>query len=146
MSCDITTGANPMRWDCTRQGCFNIHKRPKIERFADCLPGRIAFGDVDGIVEIGGNLLVLEWKERKHLPRGQELLYTRWTAYGPATVILVVGDARDMTVDEIAFVHKGIREPWLDSNLDSLRWMIRDWGQWATAHPVQGRCWEASCN
>lgn len=31
-------GANPMRWDCTTQGCFNLKKRPKVEVFADCLP------------------------------------------------------------------------------------------------------------
>jgi len=137
MSSTNATGANPMRWDCQRQGCFNIHKRPKIEMFADCLPGRIAFSDVDGIVEIKGNLLAMEWKEHKHIPRGQHLLYTRWTANGPATVILVVGDAKDMAVDEVAFVHKGVIGPWRDMDIEGLRQAIRDWGQWALAHPVR---------
>jgi metallo-beta-lactamase family protein len=56
-------GFNPMRWDCAEQGCFNHKKRPKIELFADCLPGRIAFSDIDAIAEINGNLLLLEWKD-----------------------------------------------------------------------------------
>ena len=34
-------GYNPMRWDCERDGCFNVLRRPKIEVFADCFPRRI---------------------------------------------------------------------------------------------------------
>jgi len=129
-------GTNPMLWDCQRRGCFNVHKRPKIEVFAECLPGRIAFSDVDGIVEINGNLLVLEWKNRPHIPTGQRLLYERWTANGPTAVILVVGDARDMTVEEIAYVSGGEIAPWRDMDLAGLKEVIRDWAEWASSHPV----------
>ena len=55
-------GFNPMRWDCDTDGCFNVKRRPKIEMFADCFPRRINFGDVDGLVEIGGRFCLLEWK------------------------------------------------------------------------------------
>lgn len=48
-------GYNPLCGDCARHGCFSLKRRPKIELFADCFPGRISFGAVDGIVEIGGN-------------------------------------------------------------------------------------------
>jgi len=136
MSSVNATGTNPMRWDCAKQGCFNVHKRPKIELFADCLPGRIAFSDVDGIVEIGGNLLALEWKAHRHVPRGQHLLFTRWTKHGPVTVILIIGDAQFMTVDEVAFVHRGVIEPWRDMDIETLRQIIRDWSAWALANPV----------
>ena len=137
MSCDNATGRNPMRWDCKKQGCFNVHKRPKIELFADCLPGRIAFSDVDGVVEICGNLLALEWKEHRRVPRGQHLLFTRWTANGPATVIMIIGDARTMTVEEIAFVHKGVIGPWQDADFEGVRQYIRDWEKWARANPAK---------
>ena len=63
MSAD--NGFNPMRWDCDRWGCFNRVCRPKIEKFADCFPGRINFGDLVAIVEVSGNTLVLEWKSRQ---------------------------------------------------------------------------------
>ena len=39
-------GANPLRWDCAKRGCFNEKKRPKIEVFAECFPGRISFGKI----------------------------------------------------------------------------------------------------
>jgi len=130
-------GANPMRWDCSKQGCFNLHKRPKIEMFADCLPGRIAFSDVDAIVEVGGHLLAIEWKEHRHVPRGQHLLFTRWTKHGPVAVIMVVGDARNMTVEEIALVHKGVIGPWQDMDMAGLRQIVQDWATWAVANPVK---------
>ena len=85
-------GANPLRWDCKRQGCFNAVKRPKIEMFAECLPGRGSFGDVDAIAELAGNLLILEWKSHPNIPTGQRILHEQWTANGPATVFVIVGN------------------------------------------------------
>ena len=61
----LANGYNPLRWDCLRRGCFNLKRRPKIEVFADCFPGRINFGDVDGIVEISGNALLLDGKAKR---------------------------------------------------------------------------------
>jgi hypothetical protein len=127
---------NPMHWDCDRQGCFNVHRRPKIEVFAECLPGRIAFSDVDGIVEINGNLLVLEWKNGRYVPRGQALLYSRWTANSPTVAILVVGDAQHMTVDEVAYVAGGKIGEWQTTDLAGLKALIADWSTWALSHPA----------
>mgnify|MGYP006972377369 CR=1 FL=1 len=100
-------GANPMRWDCTRQGCFNIKKRPKIELLADCLPGRIAFGDVDAIVEVCGHFLLLEWKDHPQLGTGQRILFQRLTLLCPAIVLIVEGDAESMAVRSIRQVSRG---------------------------------------
>jgi hypothetical protein len=105
-------GYNPLRWDCASQGCFNLRRRPKIEIFADCFPGRISFGDVDGIVEVGGNALLLEWKsEERQLPSGQRLLYQRLTRNGPVSVMIVIGDAETMLIDATAIFADGIRHP-----------------------------------
>lgn len=69
-------GFNPMKWDCEERGCFNRKMRPKLEEFAACLPGRIAFTDVDGIVEIGGRFLMLEWKSRPgRIATGQRIMF-----------------------------------------------------------------------
>jgi len=134
MSPGDANGTNPMQWDCERQGCFNLVKRPKIEVFAECLPGRIAFSDVDAIVEINGNLLVLEWKTGRRVPRGQALLYTRWTANSPTVVILVVGDAQYMTVEEIAYVADGTIGVWHAKDLAGLKEIIAEWSTWALTH------------
>lgn len=132
-------GANPLRWDCTVQGCFNQKKRPKIELFADCLPGRIAFTDIDAITEINGNLLVLEWKDHTELTRGQQILFERLTLLCPAAVLVVEGDAEQMTVVSVRTVWRGVASPPEAANMDRLRQEIQAWAQWATANPALQR-------
>lgn len=129
-------GANPMRWDCARQGCFNIKKRPKVELLADCLPGRIAFGDVDAIVEVCGNFLLLEWKDHRQLGTGQRLLFERLTLLCPATVLIVEGDAEAMTVSTIRRVWRGVISPSEDTDLEGLGRRIRAWTEEALATPA----------
>ena len=139
-------GANPMRWDCAKRGCFNIKKRPKIELFADCLPGQIAFGDVDGIVEINGNLVLLEWKDHQRISDGQRILFERMTLLCPATVLVVEGDAESMTVSSIRTVRRGVIPPAEPAGLDELRRRIRAWSQEAMENSALRQAQEASCN
>ena len=133
-------GYNPLRWDCERQGCFNLKRRPKIEVFADCFPGRISFGDVDGIVEVGGNALLLEWKsEERELPTGQRLLYQRLTRCGPVSVMIVVGDAETMLIDATAIFADGVRHPaegFEPADLQLIRHRLTAWSLWAARHPA----------
>lgn len=136
-------GYNPLRWDCERQGCFNLKRRPKIEMFAECFPRRISFGDVDGIVEVGGNALLLEWKsEERELPTGQRLLYQRLTRYGPVSVMIVIGDAESMLIDATALFADGVRHPaqgFEPADLHLIRHRLTAWGLWAARHPAMIR-------
>ena len=127
-------GFNPMRWECDRQGCFNRVKRPKIELFADCLPGRIAFSDVDAVTEVCGNFLVLEFKDHQELGTGQRVLFERLTRLCPVTVLLVEADVATMTVHSIAVVAEGVISPWQPADLDDLRARIQAWSDMAVAH------------
>lgn len=127
-------GRNPMRWECSRQGCFNRVKRPKIEWFADCLPGRIAFSDIDAITEVCGNLLILEFKEHKGLSTGQRVLFERVTRMCPATVLIVEADAQSMTVQSISVVSKGVISPPEPADLNDLRNRIQGWTEMALVH------------
>ena len=129
-------GCNPMRWDCATQGCFNLKKRPKIERFADCLPGRIAFSDIDAIVEIGGNLLLLEWKDHPHVSTGQRVLFERLTRLCPATVLVVEGDAEHMEIVAVTTVWQGAFSAAEQEDLEGLRTRIKQWAGWALQHPA----------
>ena len=124
-------GANPMQWDCARQGCFNAKKRPKIEIFADCLPGRIAMSDVDAIVEVCGNLLLMEWKDHQQISRGQRILFERLTLLCPATVLIVEGDAELMTVSSIRTAWRGVISAPEAIDIGGLRMRIEDWSRWA---------------
>ena len=125
-----------MRWKCDFRGCFNQKKRPKIEVFHDCFPRGINFGDVDMVVEIGGQLLFGEWKpSASPIGRGQRMLHDALVAIG-ATVIVIVGDAETMVISEYtvrsSHLPDGARlvRP---ATLDGLKEQIARWAMWADA-------------
>jgi hypothetical protein len=125
-------GYNPMGWQCDRDGCFNKKMRPKIEEFARCLPGRIAFSDVDGIVEINGRFLMLEWKSRTpSLPAGQRIMYSRMTTNPLFRVLVIHGDAETMEVTRYGEYAAGQFGGWTDGDLESLKAYVRCWAAWA---------------
>ena len=126
-------GYNPMRWDCEKQGCFNIKRRPKIEVFSECFPGRINFGDVDGIVEINGSALMLEWKTSigGSLPKGQQIMYERITKNGMLTVVLIIGNAETMLCEKYSLFFKGKQTDWINADLEKIKCRIKQWVQWA---------------
>ena len=138
----LANGYNPLRWDCLRRGCFNLKRRPKIEVFADCFPGRINFGDVDGIVEINGNALLLEWKSEAHeLPTGQRILYERLTHSGFWSAMIVVGDAETMIAVATSIFDRGIKYPthgYEPADLQLIKHRLAAWSRWAARHPVMG--------
>ena len=123
-------GFNPMRWDCEKRGCFNVKRRPKIEVFAGCFPGKISFGDIDGIVEINGFALLLEWKsDCNSLPIGQRIMYSRITKDGKISVIIVNGNAETMEIQSVAFYFKG---KWIEHrqcDLDGLKEHVKKWSE-----------------
>ena len=130
-------GFNPLRWKCDDQGCFNQKQRPKIEMFAECLPGKCAFGDVDAITEIGGRGLVLEWKsQRMELPVGQSIMWKRFTKGAIFSAIFIAGDAETMHVTDVGVFYDGKWHGWTASNLANLKQRITDWATWAKANPL----------
>ena len=79
-----------LRHDCSRSGCYK-ETLPDWGVLAGCFPGRIAPTDLDGIVELRGRVLILEWKRPDgRIPRGQEILLERLAARG-LTVFVVWG-------------------------------------------------------
>ena len=123
-------GFNPLRWDCDVRGCFNKKKRPKIELFADCFPGRINFSDVDGIVELNGHGLMVEWKEPgAPIPRGQSIMYTNLTRNAPLTVFVVYGNAETMEVSGVCRYVGGVCSEWHPCDLHRLKGAVWRWAQ-----------------
>jgi hypothetical protein len=130
---------NPMRWDCGKRGCFNKLKRPKIEQFNDCFPRGINFGDCDGLVEINGHGLILEWKpDAIVFSTGQRLAYTRLTHSGLLTVLCIAGNAETMAVTHLAGFVYGKWRPWITGNLDDAKTKIKAWVSWAERKPLKG--------
>jgi hypothetical protein len=141
-------GYNPMRWDCERQGCFNKKCRPKIEVFHDLFPGRINFSDIDGIVEMRGHGLLLEWK-REPIPfnridpmtgevrsTGQGIMYGRLTRGQTLSVLCAAGDAEMMEVTDTASFFDGEYHDWATDTLDGLRDKIGSWVKWVKQRPM----------
>ena len=126
------SGYNPMRWDCDKRGCFNKKRRPKIEIFHDLFPGKISFGDVDGIVEINARGLMLEWKsDTTELRTGQRIMYQRLSKDHVLSVIVLCGDAETMQVDYIGWVFGGIYHEPTRGSLERARDDIASWVSWA---------------
>ena len=126
---------NPMRWDCEARGCFNLLKRPKIEVFAECFPRGINFGDVDGIVEIGGRFLLLEFKPAPiDFSRGQRLLYERITSSpnGAIQVLGLAGDAETMEITHLCRFRRGAFRAWATGDLNDAKAYVIEWSKRAS--------------
>lgn len=133
-------GYNPMRWNCKEKGkCYNLTLRPRIEEFAGCFPGRIAMSDVDGIVEIGGCFLLLEWKAAGGVVTGgQRIMFEQLTALSrKITVVVVSGEPRAPTVESIQIFRNGVGSLPEACNLAQLQERIRQWSERAAQRRVR---------
>lgn len=132
----MNSGYNPMRYDCETSGCFNKVKRPKIEVFSDCFPGRINFGDVDAEVEINGHFLQLEWKPAKvEMATGQHIKFKRYTQQPGWAVIVVAGCAETMEIEAFRVYSAGQLYPWVGGDLAALKVVICRWVTKSRANP-----------
>jgi hypothetical protein len=135
-----TDGYNPMRWQCDVRGCYNVKHRPKIEIFADTLPGRIAFTDVDATVEVNGHFLFLEWKsgDPRDLPTGQRIYFQRLTFLSDRiTCVAICGDAETMEISHVLPVHHGKLGHWQPCDLPTLKIRIKNWADRARIQLVE---------
>lgn len=122
-----------VRWNCLESGCFNFKLRPKIEVFDDCFPGRIAFGDVDALVEIGGIFCLLEWKsDGGSLQRAQAIASAQFTRMAEGNIVFVVeGNAKMMSVKRYCIFWAGKQQEWVAADLLSVKQRIQGWAAYA---------------
>lgn len=129
-------GYNPLRWKCNERGCFNEKQRPKIEVFCEAFPGRVNFSDVDGIVEIAGNALMLEWKcAPMNITTGQRIMFERLTKGQMISVVCVAGDAETMAVSHIGRFFDGKWHGWNVASREEVDVTLARWADWAKKHP-----------
>lgn len=124
-----TGGYNPMRWDCEHRGCWKAKCSPNIEYFAHALPRKLAFSDLDGIAEVNGHFLILEWKSHGgELPTGQRILFERLTRLSSKiSVVVVDGDPETMETRQVKYVHGGRYSEWRECDLEGLFDRIQKW-------------------
>lgn len=132
----MKVGFNPLHYSCEMQGCFNKKHRLKFEVFFESLPGRISFTDIDGITEVAGNALMIEWKSKPgSLPTGQRIMFERITKGQMISVICVAGDAQNMNATHFAKVFNGKVYPWNNCSIEDVNRTIKNWSIWAKEHP-----------
>jgi hypothetical protein len=118
-----------MFWDCKVNGCFNDLHRLKFHVFKDCFPGKISFTDIDGIVEINGLVLMLEWKSSDSpLPTGQKIMFERLSKKD-ICVFVVYGNAENMEVYKLMQYINGTTRGWENIDLTGLKERISEWAK-----------------
>lgn len=131
-----------MRWNCREKGkCFR-NLCPKLGVFDGCFPGKIGMSDVDGMVEIAGRFLFLEWKsDGGHLTTGQRIAFERLTSLSTdpmkVTVIVVSGNPETMAVQRMQLFHSGKSQGVFDCDLDGLQQRMADWAARASQSKIR---------
>ena len=121
-----------LRWNCD-DGDRYLRQLPDWSPFNDCFPRGIRIGDVDGIVEIGGRFLMLEWKGSKDvsLPNGQRKLLQRF-GRPPDAVLCLRGTPSDL---QWLIFDGSEPEGWRDVSLDEVKAWVKRWAAEADSQP-----------
>ena len=132
-----------MRWDCSpdKDGCYRKLGQPDLTVLDECFPGRIAMTDVDGLVEINGRFLFIEWKRRGDVPAGQRIMFERLTRHPEFTILVILGDPRTMAVERYDVFQGGRRKGWRDCDLSALKRHVRAWAGRASRAPRPSHAW-----
>ena len=105
---------------------------------AGCFGGtKISVGDVDGIVERKGNVMIMEAKPTgKDVQMGQRYLYEALVALGVRVVVVWHTDGNVTHLADWPRETRGVPEA-LPSSLYDLRLLVLNWFAWAQAHPAK---------
>jgi hypothetical protein len=95
--------------------------------------------DIDGVVEISGYFLFLEWKAPGGaVTGGQRILFEQLTALSHrVTVIVVSGEPRQPTVENIQVFRRGVGSLPEACNFEQLQARIKGWADKAKLRKVR---------
>ncbi len=114
---------------CTRQtGCYKEKFLPDWGILDGCFPRNIKPSDIDGVIEINGHVLFLEWKPKdKPLSNGQRRMFLTMTRDAPKQQVFIVYGDKDVPF-EIELIQHGERKFRQPCDLGLLRWLCAQWG------------------
>lgn len=82
-----------IKHDCNKNGCYKEAHLPDWGFLDDHLPGRVRVSDIDGVVELSGHVLFLEWKQHtEKLTVGQRILFERLSSKPQQSVLVIYGE------------------------------------------------------
>jgi hypothetical protein len=121
-----------IRHDCDAGGCYK-DRLPDWSILDGCFPRGIRPSDVDGIVELNGFFLMLEWKGADaDVSLGQRRLFQNLTGGSPKGQVLVIYGAKGEPT-EIELYQRGKKQFRQRCDLAFLRWFCQQWGVFARA-------------
>lgn len=128
-------GHNPLRYHCwERDACYVEHMKARIEMFAECFPGKIAFTDIDYRVEINRHFLEMEFKRPGEILRtGQRIAFQGLTALLPKSYLVLIVEAEpraDIVYNYVA-IRNGVVSERRSCDLDGLKQRVSEWAAWA---------------
>lgn len=125
------------RHDCKASGVCWLKSQPDWKMIEDCFPGKIRPGDVDGLVEVNGNLLLIEWKNPgDHLEHAQDIAFTKGSLHNRLTAVHVAGQASVPSVTEFTVYANGERSKPKKGDLADFRRFCRLWADAAKDGPA----------
>jgi hypothetical protein len=125
------------RWDCKAKGCY-YQQLPDWDDLLPCFPRGIAPTDVDGLVEIGSNLLFMEQKgPGVPIPDAQRLALQRASRREGVTTLFFRPPLRVASDLECLIFGNGPPDGWQPCSRDQLKDWLRAWAIEADAHPIE---------
>lgn len=97
-----------IRHCCETHGCYVKEQTPDWGFLDSSFSNKIRVGDIDGIVEANGHLLILEWKGFiGEVPTGQRIMFEKITAINNIIVFVVSGDPVETVPSHIKVYSNG---------------------------------------
>jgi len=97
-----------MRHNCETDGCFIKVGTVDWGFLDNSFSGKIRIGDIDGIVEANGHILILEWKKPNvPTPMGQHIMFSKITERNDIEVFVVNGNPLKNEAEHIKVYRDG---------------------------------------
>ena len=123
------------RYDCVARNCY-YEQLPDWDDLIECFPRGIAPTDVDGLVEIGSNLLFMEQKgPGVPIPDPQRLALRRASRRPGITTIFFRPPLRTASDLECLIFGQGPVDGWQPRSREWLKDWLRVWATEADGHP-----------
>lgn len=119
--------------------CYRDTYAPKFNVFSECFPGKIEMSDADGIVEINGNFLCVEFKysiDNISEYDGQTRMLKRMSTIPGWSVAFIECDARTMACTGVRWVVDGSLEDKHDVDIDDVKAIFAEWSEHARKNPM----------
>jgi hypothetical protein len=98
---------------------------------------KIRVGDIDGIVEANGSLLILEWKTTGYpVPTGQRIMFEKITPGGKITVIVIWGDPEETTTTHYQVFFNGKSQEKQEADSETIKDFCKRWETWVRGKPA----------